>query len=85
MAEQVLILTHPVEGYYQRLDGRLGTYSVWHAQIPLTVGRARRLYFSLFERLDLLSREEMAHPHSVFLCPRIQFEVHLPPKAVRDP
>jgi len=78
--EQALILTHPVKGYFYRLDGRVGTYSVWHEQIPLTEGRANRLYFSLYERLGLLTPEEMQHPHSVFICPRVTFDVHLPPR-----
>jgi Uncharacterized conserved protein (COG2071) len=82
--EQVLILTHPVEGFFYRLDGRVGTYSVWHEPISLTVGRARRLYFSLYDRLGLLSRDEMEQPHSVFICPRIRFDVHLPPRVLPE-
>lgn len=78
--EQVLILTHPVDGYFYRLDKKVGTYSVWHEEIPLTVGKAKHLYFSLYERLGLLSRDEMQKPHSVFICPKVQFDVHLPPK-----
>jgi hypothetical protein len=107
--EQILILTHPVTGYFyllstkrglsggRRLNSRLpdnrpkpeppkpasvGTYSVWHEEIPLTVGKAKHLYFSLYERLGLLSREEMQKPHSVLICPRTTFEVHLPPRRV---
>jgi hypothetical protein len=82
LAEQTLVLTHPVKGYFNRTDGRLGTYSVWHEEIPLTAGRPVNLYFSLYERLGLLTKEEMARPHSVLICPRTTFEVHLPPKAV---
>lgn len=78
-----LILTHPTVGYFYRTDGQLGSYSVWHEEIPLTVGRAETLYFSLYERLGLLSREEMQRPHSVLLCPAIEFEVYLPPRRVR--
>jgi hypothetical protein len=84
LAEQILILTHPVQGYFYRLDGRVGTYSVWHEPIALTVGRARRLYFGLYERLGLLTKEEMLRPHSVFICPRIRFDVHLPPKVLPE-
>ncbi len=80
--EQILILTHPIIGYFYRLDTRPGTYSVWHEEIPLTVGRAKHLYFSLYERLGLLSREEMENPYSVLICPRTTFEVHLPPRRV---
>ena len=93
--EQLLILTHPIIGYFYRLPNErrlssskpsgvldVGTYSVWHEEIPLTVGKAKHLYFSLYERLGLLSREEMESPHSVLICPRTTFEVHLPPKRV---
>lgn len=74
-----LILTHPVDGYYYRRDQQLGGYSVWHELIPVTVGRARQLYFSLYERLGLLSKEEMLQPHSIFICPLTEFRVFLPP------
>ena len=75
-----LILTHPLDGFYYRLDGGLGSYSVWHELIPLTVGQPQQLYFSLYERLNLLSPTEMQQPHSVFLCPQTRFEVYLPPR-----
>jgi len=88
--EQILILTHPITGYFHRLrrwlslskPAQVGTYSVWHKEIPLTVGRAKRLYFDLYERLGLLSREEMQHPHSVLICPQTTFDVRLPPRRV---
>ena len=79
LTEMQLILTHPVLGFYYRLNGRLGSYSVWHDRIPLTTAHAQHLYFSLYERLNLLSRAEMEQPHSIFLCPRTTFDVHLPP------
>ena len=81
--EQVLVLTHPIHGFFHRLDGPPGTYSVWHDRLPLTEGRAERAYFSLYERLGLLSRAEMAEPHSVLLCPRTEFDVFLPPRRLR--
>jgi uncharacterized protein YqjF (DUF2071 family) len=80
--EQQLILTHPVAGFYRRTDGTLGSYAVWHQEIPMTLGTPEHLYFSLYERLGLLSRAEMQQPHSIFLCPEIEFEVYLPPKRV---
>lgn len=80
--EMQLILTHPIDGYFYRGDGKLGTYSVWHERISFTRGHARNLYFSLFEDLKLLSREEMQRPHSVFICPETEFKVHLPPKSL---
>ena len=79
---QKLILTHPVDGFFFRLDRKPGNYSVWHEEIPLTEGKAKRLHFSLYERLGLLSKEEMQQPHSVLICPKIMFEVHLPPRMI---
>lgn len=80
--EMKLILTHPVVGYFYRNDSRLGTYSIWHEEMKLTLAKSRKLYFSLYERLGLLSKEEMLNPFSVFICPKILFEVYLPPKIV---
>lgn len=82
--ELQFVLTHPVDGYFHRLDRRLGSYSVWHAPIAMTLGRPRDLYFSLYESLGLLSRDEMQRPHSVFLCPATDFTVLLPPRVVRS-
>ncbi|MEO7715982.1 MAG: DUF2071 domain-containing protein [Capsulimonas sp.] len=79
-----LILTHPVDGFFYRGDKRLGTYSVWHKAIRMTRGKAKNLYFSLYERLGLLSRAEMQQPHSIFLCPETEFRVYLPPYALPE-
>jgi len=79
---QTLILTHPLVGYFQRRDGKLGTYSVWHEVMKMTMGQSRHLYFSLYDRLGLLSKDEMARPHSIFICPAIDFKVFLPPVEV---
>jgi hypothetical protein len=78
--EMKLILTQPVQGFYQRLDGKLGTYQVWHKEMVCTKGISENLYFSLYEKMGLLSKDEMQHPHSIFLCPEIEFDVHLPPR-----
>ncbi len=82
-AAEQLILTHPVDGYFYRLDGRVGTYAVWHKLIPLTRATPRRLYFSLYEKLGIMSRAEMEQPTSIFLCPRIPFEIYMPPKPIK--
>ena len=78
--EAALVLTHPVSGHFWRTDGQLGSYAIWHERMRLTHARAGRLWFGLYERLGLLSREEMQRPHSVFLCPEVEFLIHLPPK-----
>lgn len=78
--EVTLVLTHPVDGSFRRRDGTLGHYAVWHERMRLTTAHARRLRFGLFERLNLLSAREMNQPHSVFLCPEVEFLIHLPPR-----
>lgn len=80
--EMKLILTQPVRGFYQRLDGQTGTYQIWHPEMNCTLGVADDLYFSLYERLGLLDAEQQRRPHSVFLCPQILFNVQLPPQLV---
>ncbi len=77
-----LILTHPVDSYFYRLDGALGTYSVWHAVLVLTEAKLTDAYFGVFERLGLLNREEMQRPLSVLVCPQTLFRVLLPPRVL---
>jgi hypothetical protein len=79
LEEMRLVLTHPVTGFYYRLNGRLGSYSIWHKLMEMTLARPNRLYFGLLERLAVLTKDEMERPHSVFLCPEIDFDIHLPP------
>lgn len=80
MEEQTLVLTHPTSGYFRRRDGRLGTYSIWHEEMRMSAARPLCLYLGLYERLGLLSRAEMQQPHSVLLCPSVEFDIHLPPR-----
>jgi hypothetical protein len=79
LEEMQLILTHPVTGFYHRMDGRLGSYTIWHKLMEMTLAQPQRLYFGLLERLKILTQEEMERPHSIFLCPAIDFDIHLPP------
>jgi hypothetical protein len=75
-----LILTQPFRVFYRRLDGKLGTYQVWHKEMVCTKGVSENLCFSLYAKMGLLSKDDMQQPHSIFLCPEIEFDVHLPPK-----
>ncbi|MCC5878046.1 MAG: DUF2071 domain-containing protein [Candidatus Sumerlaeia bacterium] len=77
-----LLLTHPIEGYYHRLDGRLGTYSIRHPLMRMTVGKARNLQIPLFSRLNLVSGEKQNRPHSIAICPRIPFHILMPPVGI---
>jgi hypothetical protein len=78
--EMTLVLTHPVDGYFRRRDGVLGTYAVSHAVIAFHLARPRDLYFSLYERLGLLSPDEMQRPLSALIARRTEFHIHMPPR-----
>ena len=80
--EQLLILTHPVIGYYNLLKNKLGTYEIWHPKMELYIGKAEKLYFEIFERLGFLTKEEMNNPHSVLIAPEIEFDILMPPKKI---
>lgn len=81
--QMMLVLTHPVDGFFYRLDGAVGTYGVWHELLDITTAEPVDLYFSLFERLAVMSPDEMQAPHSVFLCRRTVFDIHMPPRKAR--
>jgi len=83
--QQMLILTHPVLGYYNRTSRGIGTYEIWHPKMDLTQGKPEHLYFELFEKLGLLSKDEMQEPHSALITPEIEFDVLLPPWKMKAP
>ncbi|MGE0597842.1 MAG: DUF2071 domain-containing protein [Dehalococcoidia bacterium] len=80
-----VILTHPFIGAFYRRDRRLGSYSVWHAPLELTVGRVKSAKIGLFEDLGLLTADEALQPHSVLIQPITQFTIYLPPKKLGRP
>jgi hypothetical protein len=80
----MVLLTHPLRGYFHRRDGRLGSYSIWHDRLRPTVARCLRAEFPLLEQLGLVSPEEQARPHSVLLQPETEFSIYLPPRPVAE-
>lgn len=81
--EMTLILTHPIDGFFYRTDGKLGTYSVSHAVLELTEGEAVDLSFPLLERLGVLTSVEAKRPHSVLIARDTRFQIHMPPRKVK--
>jgi hypothetical protein len=71
------VLTHPLDGWFRRPDGRLGGYAVWHERMKMTVGRAVRARYDVFGELGLVAPG--GAPHSVLLIPSVEFDVLLPP------
>ncbi len=79
--ETLVVLTHPLQGYYYRTDGRVGTYSVWHERSNLRRARAERSRFTVLERLGLIQAEQP--PHSVLVQRETEFVIRLPPRLLR--
>ena len=75
--DAALVLTHPLDGWFRRPDGRLGRYEVWHERLMPQLGTAHRARYAVFERLGLVAEDQPAH--SVLLQRAVEFDVHLPP------
>jgi hypothetical protein len=78
----LVILTHPLAGFYYRRDGKLGTYRVWHDRLKVTPAKLESASFGLLERLGIVTAEEQQYPHSVLLEPVNEFAIYLPPKVL---
>ena len=77
----LVLLTHPLRGYYFRRDGRLGSYSVWHERLQTTTATVKSARFSLLDRLGLVLLGNTTSLHSVLVQPQTDFTIYLPPKA----
>lgn len=74
-----IVLTHPLDGFFYRRDGALGSYSVWHDRLQPTVGHIVHAQIGLFDRLGLVPFAEQLQPHSVLIQPLTEFAIFLPP------
>ncbi len=75
--EMRAVLTDPVDGWYQRRDGRLGHYSVWHEALTVRPWAVRSARFAVLEGLGLLTAETPVH--SALVQRSVAFDVHTPP------
>ncbi len=73
-------LTHPLIGYYYRLDQRVGSYRVWHSPLELYVASVNHVRAHLFERLGLITAQTPVH--SALIQRETLFHVYLPPTLV---
>jgi hypothetical protein len=78
----LVLLTHPLTGYYFRRDQRLGRYGVWHDRMTPTIGRVRAASYPLLETLELVATGDVQSIHSVMIQPGIEFTIYLPPVTV---
>lgn len=82
-AETARMLTHPLAGYYRRLDGRVAGYRVWHAPMHPSRGRVVRARYDVLEQAGLVTAGQA--PYSVLLERRSDFVVHPPPRRLDGP
>ena len=78
----LVLLTHPLDGYYFRRDGKLGSYRIWHDRMLVTEGRVERARYPLLASLDLVPSGDIRNIHSVLLQHQIEFTICLPPMVV---
>ena len=78
----LVLLTHPLRGYYNRRDGSLGSYSIWHDRLQLTEGQLVTANFPLLDRLGLVTLGNLQNVHSVLLQHSTDFTIYLPPITV---
>ncbi len=78
----LVLLTHPMRGYFFRQDGALGSYTIWHDRTKPTVGQIQEAAYPLLQKLGLVGTGNLGDIHSVLLQPRIDFTIYLPPSKV---
>ena len=78
----LVLLTHPLIGYYYRRDRRLGSYSIWHDRLQPSVGNVVAARFDLLDRLGFVEGDDTSTVHSVLIQHRTEFTIYLPPKLV---
>jgi uncharacterized protein YqjF (DUF2071 family) len=78
----LVLLTHPMRGYFFRRDGALGSYAIWHERAELTTGALESASYPLLEKLGLVANGDLGSVHSVLVQPRIGFTIYLPPSKV---
>ncbi len=80
----MVLLTHPMKGYFRRRDGALGSYSIWHDRLAPTAGEVICAEFPLLERLGLVKHGDLGAVHSVLVQPSVEFAIYLPPHKVKE-
>ena len=79
----LVLLTHPLRGYFFRQDGALGSYAIWHDRAHLTVGTIQEVRYPLLQRLGLVEDGDQSDIYSVLIQPSIDFTIYLPPSRVK--
>ena len=80
----LVVLTHPLQGFYFRRDGRLGGYRIWHGRMETTRGRVTKARYPLLADMGLVPIGDTRNVHSVLLQREVPFTIYLPPMALAD-
>lgn len=78
----LVLLTHPMKGYFRRRDGTLGSYAIWHERLSPTLGEVKEAAYPLLDRLDLVEEGHCTAVHSVMIQRSVEFAIYLPPHKV---
>ena len=78
----LVLLTHPMRGYFFRRDGALGSYTIWHDRMQPTRGEVREARFPLLHELELVAEGDRGSVHSVLLQRNVDFTIYLPPSRI---
>lgn len=79
----LVLLTHPLRGYFFRQDGELGSYAIWHDRVQPTTGELREADYPLLGGLGLWPSQASPTVQSVPIQRNIDFTIYLPPTKVR--
>jgi hypothetical protein len=80
----LVLLTHPLRGYFFRHDQALGSYAIWHRRTACRRRQLQAATYPLLQKLDLVEAGDIRGIHSVLLQPSIDFTIYLPPFKVRE-
>lgn len=78
----LVVLTHPLQGFYFRRDGGLGSYRIWHQRMQTTEGRLLKAKYPLLSEYGLVPVGDVRNVQSVLLQREIPFTIYLPPRRV---
>ncbi|WDE96828.1 DUF2071 domain-containing protein [Lentisphaera profundi] len=78
----LVLLTHPLKGFFYLRNGKLGSYSIWHDKLNPTEGHISNADISLLQKLGLATKTEPLEIHSVLIQHQTNFTVYLPPVAL---
>lgn len=74
-------VTDPLVGWYPRLDGGAGRYSVWHEPLALRPAAVEHASTRPFTDLGVLDVDQP--PVGALVCRTTTFDVHTPPRRMR--